>query len=157
MSPVLVLAAGNDARGDDAIGPMLIERIEAHGWPHVRTVFDFQFQIEHALELEGAALVLFIDAHARQRDPVVLSELRDAEAPMAGSHALTPAQVLGVHAQISRRAPPPVFVLSVAGAQFELGAGLSAAGKAALAAAEALLVELLPHPEACFWRNKAGV
>ena len=156
MSPVLVLAAGNDARGDDALGPTLLARIEAQGWAHVRTVFDFQFQIEHALEFDGADLVLFIDAHARQTEPVVLSELRQAQAAVAGSHALSPAQVLGVHAQISAAPPPPIFVLSVAGEQFELGAAMSGRAQAALARAEALAFELLRHPDVPLWRRAAG-
>ena len=31
-APLLVLAVGNPSRGDDALGPLLLERLQADGW-----------------------------------------------------------------------------------------------------------------------------
>ena len=59
--PVVVFAVGNPSRGDDALGPLLAERIEA-AFPDIVVISDFQLQIEHALDLVGAELILFIDA-----------------------------------------------------------------------------------------------
>lgn len=133
MTALVVLAAGNEARGDDALGPRMLARVEALGVPRVRTVLDFQFQVEHALDLDDAAEALFIDAHCSQAVPACLAGLVPAVAPGVASHALTPAQVLAVRRQIHRPLPP-AWLLSLRGASFGLGEGLSAAGEASLAA-----------------------
>jgi hydrogenase maturation protease len=156
MNPVVVFAAGNDARGDDALGPQLLAWIEAQGWAHVRTVFDFQFQVEHALELDGAALALFIDAHADLPAPLRFEALGAPEPPAPGTHALSPAQVMAVHAQVSDAVPPPAFVLAVAGVDFGLGAPMSAQAAAAAEAAQRLLAQLLDAPGRAAWERLAG-
>ena len=46
---LVVFGWGNDARGDDGLGPLLLERVARAAWPDVTTVEDFQLQIEHAL------------------------------------------------------------------------------------------------------------
>lgn len=64
ISPWLFLAVGNPSRGDDALGPRLIEhmtRIEAAA-DDVEFLVDFQLQVEHALDLQGRMGVLFVDA-----------------------------------------------------------------------------------------------
>ncbi|NBS18146.1 MAG: Ni/Fe hydrogenase, partial [Gammaproteobacteria bacterium] len=68
MTPsLLILGVGNPSRGDDALGPLLIEQLEtllsqeeraAAGGIELLT--DFQLQIEHALDLLNRSLVLFV-------------------------------------------------------------------------------------------------
>jgi len=36
-----------------ALGPLLLERLEAEGFPSVECLTGFQLQVEHALNLEG--------------------------------------------------------------------------------------------------------
>ena len=153
MKRILVLAAGTDARGDDAIGPRLLAHVDQLARPGVCTVFDFQFQLEHALELETADLALFIDTHCMQQAPVRLSVVDADTAPFATSHALSPAQVMAVFARVVGTAPPPVFLLSVAGESFGLGEGLSPGGQTAFEAATALLDTLLDAPDAARWQK----
>lgn len=154
MTRVLVLAAGNEMRGDDAAGPALVSYVERLAVPGVRTVFDFQFQVEHAVDVAAADLALFIDAHVSQLRPVVFSSLDACAAPLPGTHALSPAEVLGVARQLGL-AVPPVFVLSVAGSTFELGAGMSAGTRQACSQAEALLAALLASPTVGAWQAHA--
>ena len=59
---VVVFAVGNPSRGDDALGPLLMDWLAEQARPGVHLVSDFQLQIEHALDLEGHQLALFIDA-----------------------------------------------------------------------------------------------
>ncbi|MBL8482901.1 MAG: Ni/Fe hydrogenase, partial [Rhodocyclaceae bacterium] len=44
-----MFAWGNPGRGDDALGPLFAERIEALDLPGVECLTDFQLQVEHAL------------------------------------------------------------------------------------------------------------
>ena len=64
-APLLVLAVGNPSRGDDALGPLLLERLQADGWDaggQVELLCDFQLQVEHTLDLQGRSAVLLVDA-----------------------------------------------------------------------------------------------
>jgi hydrogenase maturation protease len=133
MSELVVLAVGNEARGDDALGPRLLARLAELELPGVRIVLDFQFQVEHALDLDEAGEVLFIDAHCDQPVPVVLEALAPAAGVGVASHALRPGQVLAVRRSIGKPLPP-AWLLSLRGASFGLGEGLSPAGELSLEA-----------------------
>ena len=59
--PVLLLGYGNPSRGDDALGPMLLEMLEAdrragRAPDNFETLTDFQLQVEHALDLQRRRL-----------------------------------------------------------------------------------------------------
>lgn len=157
MTRVLVLAAGNELRGDDAAGPRLAGFVDALGRAQVRTLVEFQFQVEHAVDVAEADLVLFIDAHASLSGSLQLSELHTDDArPAPGSHAVSPAEVLGVARQLGLSVPP-VFVLAVCGRRFELGALMSPETAQACTEAEVWLSRLLTHPDAEAWRAQAAL
>lgn len=146
-APLLVLAVGNPSRGDDALGPMLLQRlaqcgVEADGG--VELLADFQLQIEHALDLQGRSAVLFVDA-ARPGvlapgTGVSLSPLYPAPCRTPLSHALPPQAVMGVAAQMLAQVPP-ASLLAIEGARFELGQGLSRPARRHLVRAFALAMD----------------
>lgn len=149
-----IFAVGNESRGDDALGPRLLEQASVLGPAGARLVGDFQLQVELVCDIEDAALVLFIDAGEGTPAPFVFWE----ETPRAGkgaSHALEPAELLEVYARVYRRPPPPAFVLCVAGEDFTLGASLSAAAQGHLGLAQNFLSDLLARPSAALWRARA--
>ena len=151
MRPI-VLGWGNDARGDDALGPLLLRRI-AEAFPDLDTVEDYQLQIEHALDLDGFDAALFVDASRGLSEPFAFREIAPSAARTPTTHALTPEAVLDVYAQVKGRAPPPAFVLALRGEQFELGEGLSEAGEEALEAATAFCAELMASRSLEHWRK----
>jgi hydrogenase maturation protease len=148
-APWLVLAVGNPSRGDDALGPELIERLlhlEA-GSSDVEFLSDFQLQIEHALDISGRRAVLFVDAarpgvvlqaafgdiadaHASQHTACGVSLVpinADERFPVA-SHALRAEAVLEVARRLKMRLPP-AWQLAIEGQAFALGEGLSEAAE----------------------------
>lgn len=158
-APVVILACGNPSRGDDALGPLLLERLA--GWLDEQglaggfeLILDFQLQIEHALDLDGRALALFIDAALDQEAPVRLRPARPAAGQAPTSHALPPEAVLAVAGRLGVVLPPS-YVLGVRGTEFSLGAGLSAPASAALDAAWQLLRDLCRDPGAAAWAARA--
>lgn len=152
---IVVFGWGNEARGDDALGPLLLRRIAALQARGVETVEDYQLQIEHALDLVGFDAALFLDADRNAPPPFVFREIRALASRAPSTHALAPEAVLRVFAEVERRAPPPAFVLGMRGERFELGEGLSATGAEALAAAAGFCERLLGFRSLSEWRRLA--
>jgi hydrogenase maturation protease len=142
-APRLVIGIGNPSRGDDAIGPLAIERLEALGLPGMELLTDFQLQVEHALDLLGRCEVVFIDAAASGEAPFDFVPAQPAADASATTHTLSPAAVLEAFRRVTGEAPPAAFVLAVRGYDFELGAPLSAAAARNLDAALEMLVARL--------------
>jgi len=126
--PLLVLAVGNPSRGDDALGPLLLERLAAIGAEaagDVELLTDFQLQVEHAMDLEERRAVLFVDAaQPGVVDGVDLQPIHAENRLPPASHALSAAAVLQVATLLAGRAPP-AWQLAVEGECFALQEGLS--------------------------------
>lgn len=160
--PVVVFACGNLSRGDDALGPRLLERLEqwleAEGRQQAfELIYDYQLQIEHALDLEGRTLALFIDAGDKTPSPFRFYPAQASAGVAHTSHALPPEAVLGVWHKISpERKPPPAFVLCVRGVHFGLGEPMSEEAKAHEEAAFAFLQSLCRAPDPASWQTLAA-
>ena len=141
-APTLVLAIGNPSRGDDAVGPLLAERLDALGLDGVEVLVDFQLQVEHALDLEHRERVIFIDACVDTAAPFVERELHASGELRHTSHALEPPYVLETYRMVTGREPPPATLLGVRGTRFELGEGLSPVATAGCTAAWPRLLAL---------------
>jgi hydrogenase maturation protease len=126
----LVFGVGNPSRGDDALGPLLIERLEhwkttAGELPIALALLtDFQWQVEHALDLEGVDVALFLDASVSASAPFQLRRLSPKFDATYSTHALSPDSVLAVAAQLGQKLPES-WLLSIPGHNFGLGAKLS--------------------------------
>lgn len=155
IEPILVFGYGNPSRGDDALGPLLIEYLQQRfGTAHLDLLTDFQLQIEHALDLDGKKLVLFVDASVACAAPWEFSELNPALDIGYTTHALHPASVMAVYQSIRKQPPPPCFLLAIQGNSFELGEGLSTNAERHLHQAESFVEELLRSPNLAEWRSK---
>ncbi|MFO0695344.1 MAG: hydrogenase maturation protease [Polyangiales bacterium] len=130
VAPVLVLACGNPSRGDDAIGPVLAERLERwlerSGTTGIEVLVDFQLGPEHALDLEGRKRVLFVDAEVGAEAPFRFARVEPREATDPSTHAFSPGGVLAVARRVMSSSLPEAEILAVAGERFELGEPLSA-------------------------------
>lgn len=147
-APLLLFAWGNPSRGDDALGPALLERIEAAlpghpEWGDVALLNDFQLQPEHALDLEGRERVLFIDASVSCAEPYAFERLQPARDLGYTTHAMKPEALLTVFNQVTGRMPPPAWLLTMRGLSFELGEPLGAAARTHLDAAVGFVESLL--------------
>lgn len=133
--PILIFAIGNESRGDDALGPLLsrhlADRLQAAGLGSAcEFLEEFQLQIEHALDMEGRQLVLFMDAGMDTAAPFDFYPANASTDPLLYSHALTPASLLDVYRKLHPQAlPAEVFVLCIKGVSFELGEPLSEAAQ----------------------------
>lgn len=160
-APLLLLATGNPSRGDDALGPLFLEQLAARKeqgghWDEIEFLTDFQLQIEHAVDLENRALVLFVDASVSCLPPYQLTRLQAVRDTSYTSHALTPAAVLHVYEQINGKPSPPAFLLAIRGERFELGEALGQVAEHNLTAALRFAARLLASWNAERWMRFVG-
>ena len=136
-APVLVFGWGNLSRGDDALGPLCLERLRAVVQPAAGVDYldDYQLQIEHALDLVGRQRVLFVDASLSCRAPFEVTQLRAAQDASFTTHALSPQALMQVFRDVQGTEPPPCTLLAIRGERFELGEPPSPAALEHLAAA----------------------
>ncbi|WP_411725895.1 hydrogenase maturation protease [Methyloglobulus sp.] len=154
VKPVLLFGYGNISRGDDALGPLLLEYVEnTVNLDTIEILTDFQLQIEHALDLENRELVLFVDASVACVNTFDFAVLDPARDKSYTTHAMSPAAVLEVYQSIKKQMPPPCFLLSIKGEKFELGEGLSANAEQHLAQACQFAGQLLGNLDNAIWRQ----
>mgnify|MGYP000727551363 CR=1 FL=1 len=153
--PVLIFAYGNLSRGDDALGPLLLEYFKDKIDPNnIEILSDFQLQIEHALDLENRQLVLFIDASVACETAFNFTKLLALKDKSYTTHAMTPSAVLQVYQDIKKQAPPPCFLLSIQGISFELGEDLSQQAQINLQLAIQFTENLLTNNQINFWTQQ---
>jgi hydrogenase maturation protease len=154
VKPVLLFGYGNLSRGDDALGPLLLEYVESHfDLTDIDLLTDFQLQIEHALDLENRQLVLFIDASVACQKAFDFTELEPSKDNSYTTHAMSPAAILSVYQSIKKQSPPPCFLLGIKGESFELGEGVSANAQTNLTAACEFVERLLDYQSPDAWRD----
>ncbi len=157
LKPVLVFGYGNLSRGDDALGPLLLEYVESHcDLQDIEILSDFQLQIEHALDLENRSLVLFVDASVSCIEAFDFAQLEPARDKSYTTHAMSPAAVLAVYQSIKKQMPPPCFLLSIKAEKLELGEGLSTSAKSHLNQACQFAEKLLQNPDLDLWLQQTN-
>ena len=132
MPRVLLIGYGNTLRGDDALGPMAIERLRAL-LPEAECLSCQQLAPELADRLAGCDLALFVDA-ACDGEPGTVRVVRLT--PKAGdaaslTHHVEAAALLELAQALYGRAPEAVLVTG-AGAAFGNHEGLSEQAQKAL-------------------------
>ncbi|MBI5660008.1 MAG: hydrogenase maturation protease [Nitrosomonadales bacterium] len=159
-APILIFATGNESRGDDALAPLLLRRLDAWLRSEGRAgdfelIEDFQLQIEHVMDMAGRELVLLVDAGMDTPAPHTFYRVRVDASRNLYSHALTPEALLAVYPQVCREVLPPVFALCIRGEQFELGAALSPAAESRLETAMEFARGLLRDAAVASWEMRA--
>jgi hydrogenase maturation protease len=120
-APCLVFGWGNLSRGDDALGPLFVERLRDRALPGVECLDDYQLQVEHALDLSGRLRVLFVDASLNARAPFEVTALQPARDASVTTHAMSPQALLQVFRDVHGNEPPACTLLAIRGECFELG------------------------------------
>jgi len=135
--PGLVIGYGNPGRGDDGIGPRLVELLEERAWPasgSVDAVAAFQLAPEHAADVAAHAWVVFADAAADGPEPFGVRCVRPSAGAAFTTHVVEPAAVLAL-AEAGFASRARAWLLSVRGHRFGAAEGLSRRAAANLEAA----------------------
>ncbi|MFN3919526.1 MAG: hydrogenase maturation protease [Methylohalobius sp.] len=153
---LLLLGYGNPGRGDDGLGPALVEAL-AERMPQLTALVAMQLQVEHVLDLAACDLALLVDAGMGTPSPFTLERLclRSPKAKRslasAFSHAVSPLALLAIYQETLMAPPPPAFLLTIAGKQFDFKEGISPAANKHLQAALAFAETLFNKPDLARW------
>lgn len=131
---ILIFACGNPSRGDDALGPLFLNhlKLQVQQLPNadqIELLTDFQFQVEHAMDLNDRKKVIFVDACMSTKEPYEFRKIAAAKDTSYTTHSMSPAAVLDVYQQMYKEPPPACYLLSISGESFELGDSLSASAE----------------------------
>ncbi len=153
MAKLLLFGYGNPGRGDDGLGPEVIERIAQLHLANVECQNDMQLQVEHVTDVAGRDRVLFIDADISCDEPFELSEISALRDDSYTSHAMSPTALLQAYRQVYGKDAPPAFLLRIRGHDFELGDQLTAKASANLEAATKLAIRFCTATSLPIWRK----
>ena len=141
VAPILIIAIGNESRGDDALAPLLVRQLHNDNSGRIELIEDYQLQVEHVTDLVGRDAVLFIDADVSCEAPFHFSKIDAGHDPSYTSHAMTPFALLHAFKQVYETDAPTSFLLRIRGYGFELGDDLSSEAEANLRSATAKVRE----------------
>jgi len=126
---VLVIGYGSPLRGDDNIGCHVAQMLEQqyHNSPDVRVIGAHQLTPEMAEDVAASEFVLFLDAAAgTPAGKIQQTAVTPQPGPLSFAHHLGPALLLAGTMELYGSVPR-AELLTIVGATFELGDGLSPA------------------------------
>ncbi|MCP4077498.1 MAG: hydrogenase maturation protease [Gammaproteobacteria bacterium] len=161
-APVLLFAYGNISRGDDALAPLLLERIQCSGATSVadhpiKFLSDYLMQIEHVTDMHGCERILLIDADQSIDEPFRFYKVKERQETSYTTHGMTPSTLLHTFKHTYKQSAPATSMLAVRGYNFELGQGLSTEAQNNLLVAEEFLNQILFAKEFSLWDERLAV
>ena len=125
----LLLAVGNRSRGDDAAGPLFLDRVQPI-LPDLSSVWHteecYQLQPELVEEIKTTRSVWIVDATQEFSTGTELATVSPATQFEFTTHALSAASLLALYKKMYGDPAPPTRLLKIGASQFKLGAPLSA-------------------------------
>jgi len=134
-SHILVYGYGNPGRGDDGLGPALVDALEPLGAAGLTCESDYQLSIEDSATLAKYDVVIFADADMSGPAPFWFDHVPPSRELSFSSHSATPGQVVALAREMFG-AQVKAYALGIRGYRFgELGDSLSEPARANLALA----------------------
>jgi hydrogenase maturation protease len=158
LKPVLIFSYGNISRGDDALAPLVVEKLQSEnvatacGHP-LKFLTDYQIQIEHILDMQGCERVLLIDAHQALETPFTFGPVNACLETNYTTHGMSPSTLLYNYEKTLGHKSPPAYLLALRGQEFELGSELSDSAKNDLELALEFCNHILEQDDFSCWDN----
>ena len=102
---LLIVGYGNTLRGDDGIGPMVVEEIGSRGLPGVRTLIHALLAPELADPVSRAREVIFVDASVEPKARVLWRPLEPGDTTQLLAHSADPRTLLALAREVFGHAP----------------------------------------------------
>lgn len=101
----LIIGYGNTLRGDDGVGPRVVEAVAALHLPGVDTLTCQQLSPEHADPISQAHNVIFVDASVAEPAEVQFRELDPSDTSQLMAHAADPQTMLALARDVFGHTP----------------------------------------------------
>jgi hydrogenase maturation protease len=125
MNEFLVIGYGSTLRGDDGVGPRVVELLEAKRWSGVRTLARHQLTPELAEPISQAAAVVFVDATLEDAaGGVTVKAVEAAPTHRVMVHTASPANLLHLARSVFGHCPP-AWMVSIPVSEMGIGEQLS--------------------------------
>jgi len=149
LKPLLLIGYGNPGRGDDGLGPALVERLETLDIGGIELMSDYQLTVDMAHDIASFESVVFADAAMTGPAPFSFSSTEPGAPLSFTSHSQRPEGVLYL-AQTLFGGRAQGHLLGIRGYQFgQFNEELSPEAERNLEAAVGFVVDdLLPNREA---------
>jgi hydrogenase maturation protease len=138
----LIYGIGNPGRGDDGLGPALVELLESAAPGLASLDANYQLNVEDALACSEHDEVVFADASETAEAPFAFESLEPAGGAGFTTHELAPAAVLALSEELYGKRPR-AWTLAIRGYAFDVGEGLSPQAEINLSAALAFMIARL--------------
>ena len=116
---ILFYGFGNPAREDDAIGPLLADRVEKLGLADITVDSDYQLTVEDAADVAAHDVVVFADASVEGDESFTFTRLQPERQESFSSHSVSPQGVLGLARDLFG-AESEAWMLAVRGISFAM-------------------------------------
>jgi hydrogenase maturation protease len=159
--PVLLFAYGNESRGDDALGPLLLQQIrnaglqQGCGHPLI-FLSDYQMQIEHVTDMHSCIRVLLMDASVSLDQPYRFYSVDERKETLYTTHGMSASTLMHTYRQVYGDSAPVTAMLALQGQEFELGKGLSLTAHDSLQQATHFLLKLLRSANFSLWDEQVS-
>jgi len=119
---ILIYGYGNPGRQDDGLGIFLSEKID--NWIKeenilsVKVDYNYQLNIEDALEIADKNLVIFIDASKEEINDYYLTKVKPSDRLEFTTHTVSPSYLLNLCKVIYNKTPD-IYLLHIKGYKWE--------------------------------------
>jgi len=122
MPKILIYGYGNPGRQDDGLGIFLSEKID--NWikeedlQSVKVDYNYQLNIEDAVEIADKDLVIFVDASKEEISDYYLTKVKPSDRLEFTTHTVSPSYLLNLCKVIYNKAPD-IYLLHIKGYKWE--------------------------------------
>jgi hydrogenase maturation protease len=146
---IAIIAYGNPSRGDDGVGPLLIQQLQNEKFKtlyRVNYIEDLQLNPEHVIDLQHIKAVIFVDAAHGLSRSYNFYRLRPKHNSNFSSHIQSPENILNLFEATINKNAPLAYMLAIRGTQFALDAAMSKDTAKSVRKAKQFIINLLQKP-----------
>lgn len=146
LQEILVYGYGNPGRQDDGLGIFLSERIDSwikgENIQSVKVDYNYQLNIEDAMEIAGKDMVIFIDASKEEISDYCLTKVKPSDRLEFTTHTVSPSYLLNL-CEVFYNKSPDVYLLHIKGYKWGFMEDMTEQAKRNLNKAYDFLVEFV--------------
>jgi hydrogenase maturation protease len=154
---ILIYGYGNPGRQDDGLGIFLSERID--NWikqeniQSVKVDYNYQLNIEDAVEIAGKDMVIFVDASKEKISDYSFTRVKPSDRLQFTTHTVSPSYLLNL-CEVFYNKKPDVYLLHIKGYKWDFMENITEEAINNLKKAYDFLTEFIINIKSCINNKK---